>query len=322
MTDGVRLAIGFPFWGSQAVPFFLTISAFLLANSLSRVADPLNTWFKGGKVWKSLVRVVIPYLTIAILIFAVEVLLSSSKAFVKYPPIFFLVGGTGPGGYYVPLLIQLYLLFPFFFALFRRRPVLAATIVVLLNIGIELLAMNGLIRTSLFRLCILRYGIVLLGGVLLWRAWSEERLRGGCLIVLGCCLAAGAVYIALITYFGMTPITANNGWSWSAWPVAFYVTPILALALLLEPATCNVASFVENVITKLSEAALHIYLFQMLWFTVLGYCWPISIADGVGLLIQCLLSLLTCIVLGYLFYLFDLQVQKRIQPYAAKLARK
>lgn len=117
----IRLKLGFPFWVDQAVPLFMVTSGFVLLRDAS--SEGVNL--------KRIARLLVPYTISFVVMMAIiktqdgisveasvatvlglsrDVAGSLGKPFGTM--LLFVCGGPGPGGYYIPVLVQLYLFVP------------------------------------------------------------------------------------------------------------------------------------------------------------------------------------------------------------------
>lgn len=320
MTDARRLACGFPFWGSQAVPFFLVISAFLLAGSSDMRDVSLRGTYLTRRMLRRFVRVAVPYTVVAVPMYAGVMAFGGLDAGspLGNPLVYWLVGGSGPGGYYVPVLFQLYLLFPVMAHCFGRRPVAATVATVGADMAFEAVTVLGVVPTGVYRLCVLRYLAILVAGMWVRRLWDSGSLEAPSLALKvggGCSMLLGVAYLTGIAYLGLTPLSAPNGWQLTAWPAALYVWPLLALAVSREARIGRLLGRGRRTVTKLSAAALHVFLFQMFWYVALTRVlsperWGYGLAPFALELVVCLVA---CVGLGYAFYLVDSSATRRLR---------
>lgn len=101
-----RLRYLFPFWIDMAVPVFMIISRFVYAKSYQKngiisIADAYRT----ANIVNKIIRYTIPF---AFAFIVEEVIFVIIGHPIKLIPLLlgFLSGGTGPGSYYYPIMIQ------------------------------------------------------------------------------------------------------------------------------------------------------------------------------------------------------------------------
>lgn len=106
----------------------------------------------------------------------------------KHFIVFYIVGGKGPGGYYVPIMIQLFLIMPFLVSFICKWPVLGLLSVFIANVLFELLVKIVPFHPEVYRLFIGRYLFLLAMGIFL-RKIKGKKIPLGCL--------SGSLFIGL-----------------------------------------------------------------------------------------------------------------------------
>lgn len=111
----VRLKLLFPFWIDMAVPSLMIISGYVYAKSYMRNnITEMEKAYKLTFILKKINRYTIPFLITII----IQMILSRKTSFMFVPESkslilkWILSGGTGPGSYYYPCMIQLIFYFP------------------------------------------------------------------------------------------------------------------------------------------------------------------------------------------------------------------
>lgn len=278
---GTRLGLGFPFWVDQAVPLFMVTSGFVLFRDTSG---------EGGAP-RRLARLLIPYTISFVAMMAVlkarngasvetsvaTVLgLSLGEAESLGKPLatlaLFVCGGPGPGGYYIPVLVELYLLAPLLRRVLSAGPKgLAAAALAVLLWGFA--AQSGVVSPQVYRLVVIRYvPYILIGG------WLRRRLAASALTASRTSLAvlslsgvAGGGYLLSVNYLGMTPV-ATAGWQSTSSLAACWLLPWVWAAALLLQDNGNVVcpGVLGEFLSRVGRATLHIYLVQMVYYLWLG----------------------------------------------------
>lgn len=162
---------GRPFWVDMAVPVFMIISGFTFSQSAEKneLVD-VGSWFRKKSMLPKLTRILIPYCLIVLVQMGMFVVFSPRGA--KEYLLGILTGGWGPGSYYVPVLIQLLILFPLMYVLSLKN--LKGTVWIFFIVhGLFDYVLNMVLdfpmEDSLYRLSILRYLGFLVMGLFLYR---------------------------------------------------------------------------------------------------------------------------------------------------------
>lgn len=244
----MRQDLLFPFWIDQAVPPFWMISSFLLAAAFERHGSTrARDELARSVLAPRLSRVAIPYMAIFALMLAIVLRRGSDLSSlashligvecsqlgeVASTAILWFAGGVGPRGYYVPIPFQMYVLFPFMYAAFRKKPPSTFLAFLVANIMWEAAFVGGVVSDQAYRLLIPRYLVFLLLGAWFYRLWSSDRgrLTGRSLsAALACCLA-GAGHLAAVNYLGLLPL-AGGVWMSTSWITALYSGSVFCVLL-------------------------------------------------------------------------------------------
>ncbi len=313
LSDARKLEIGFPYLIAQAVPFFLIISSFLFdfyatdRKSYTLILDKLG-------------RIVSTYALTFLLVYLVVLLTADSPISVIFsvsgnPIVSFLVGGQGPGGYYIPILIQLYLLMPFLDKGMKADRVKTTAVLLLLNICFEIGACYGYVPGAVYRVCIIRYLAFLLVGRNLRIAWDAGWFleKGSWIAVPLSLLFFGAVYISAINYFDFSPLSLRGAWQNTSWATAGYSGSIVCLLLLLEKRLDGCRTLSSSVVQLFSRAAFDVYLSQMLIFTIVRFAFGNFSVWGdnpLSLVLELIVLLPTCLLFGVVCYRIRIKILK------------
>ncbi len=118
-----------------SIPFFLFVSGYFIAFATGRIQKNIR-----GQVVFSRVRdLIIPYLLWSFIVIFIEILLDGRvRTPVRYLQLL-LVGGASPAYYYIPLLIQFYLLTPLLVPLAKKHWVGLLIVTALIQLLVQLL---------------------------------------------------------------------------------------------------------------------------------------------------------------------------------------
>ena len=341
ITDAMRGQWLFPLWIDQAVPFFWMISAYLFARAADahgsiRPADELR-W---ARLWPRLWRVIVPYSVVYLGILALmakrAALISSANALVGWEVVSgtgpaasicavvvsYVCGSPGPGGYYIPCLFQMYLLLPFMWFGLKRWPRATVAVILVLTGVYELLAISGIVSPQAYRLTIVRYLPFLLLGMAFCRAAERDRLslsnRRGLSAAIAS-LALGCAYIVGVSYYdfpalGVESWSTTNTFSALYSGAAFYLMLVASNAISQRQNRCIAEGGGRNVpnlvVEQLSRAALHVYVFQMLWYYFVNA--HADAMSAIPLLLLIGIDVAACVGIGYMLYAIQLRITRRL----------
>lgn len=345
ITIAMRQEFQFPLWIDQAVPFFWIISAFLfnLAFHRHKSQSPIDELRK-QRLFPRLDRILFPYCVIFILMLfftlwksdiytAASILIgleipASAIMFVPALLIDFICGGNGPGGYYIPMLFQMYLLLPFLCYWYKKKP---AMTILLFSLAIaiwELAAAANIVSSEVYRLILLREGFYLLSGIAISEWYIRKTLATQKHLMMAIAMTlVGALYLLAISNWGLPPLSGTAWESTSTLSFA-YVAGVMVLLLALsykagkldliglgDTSTPNtkIQGFFETV----SKAALHIYIFQMFYY----YVMPLELFSMIGLKASIVASILICSSCGFIHYKVENYVRKKWLILKEKKAR-
>lgn len=110
-SDQQRLMFMFPFYVDMAVPLLVLCTGFLNENSyIYKLGGVPKKWYELQNINRKMAPIVIPY----VFFICIEVIYNLIQGLANYRGILYgvLTGGWGQGSYYIPIIIQIYLLFP------------------------------------------------------------------------------------------------------------------------------------------------------------------------------------------------------------------
>lgn len=247
----------FNLWGMQAVPLFLIISSALYFRN----GVPTTFSFHFGKLFSRIIR---PYFIFSLVLSGISIFVGKDTVYSAVVTILH-DGGMGPGGYYVPLYVQYFLLLPLF-AILIRKSTHPFFVTISVSIVLEILA-NHYLPMWIYRLSIIRYLPLLYAGYY----WAQKGIR---LNVMTLFLSLfSAVALLILTYSGwrFNPLFCTfHPWEYANWVCYAYPTFLLAFCLHVVY-KCNFQS-VNNFLQSLGKDSFEIYMMQMAVF----YFFPIE----------------------------------------------
>lgn len=304
-SDSQRLFPAFPLIVDMAVPVFLIISAYLRTKKLSNIG--LKKYLSVSNAAKQFYSIMPAYIIICIFQIIFYILtakytninndfLNSPIGIIKW----FITGSSGYGSYYIPILIQLIFYFPLLAVMFRK-PVLGLSACAVINLCYDMICYYINISDSIYRLLIFRYTLIIGFGIFLGCVKKSKRNN----IIAFTFFAAGLSYIIINTY--VYPCFLFKAWKSTSMFVAPYVYSILYFAIN------NIDIKKPKKVYQLGKATYHIFLVQMVYFI---FAMKLYIVLEESEILYVTISIILCVISGYIFYLFDNKL-KNILSYKA-----
>ena len=285
---------------NMAVPVFMIVSGYNFAMSNRKKADGNLEKMYGWNMMKpKLIRFLLPFFAICLL----EILLLAAQD--KNIPLFriFVLGAYGPGSYYVPIMLQLLVIFPLIYLMIAYNAKLGLAVAALANLAFEVCVIVFDMDKYYYRLSIGRYLLLIAFGCYLY-LHPEQRVKPYQMWMM---FLAGLAY--LIAVFGFDKDFELFGyWKTTAMPVAFYIFPIVIL-LFRKFYHCTIPGFVGRLLTQIGKASYHIFLIQMVYYhfelggAIMQTAWYIAVP----------FNILVTVPLGLGFYELDNQFVKKLR---------
>lgn len=301
---------GAPFYIFQAVPVFILLAAFNNAYSLSvKGKTTLPECYDPGILFRRMKRILIPYLIIWIvqLILVFWILSTRNDIPVQNPNHFFytgidtvfnfLTGASGPGNYFIPLIIQVVLLVPILYWLALRSPDLMLAVAFIAGLILEYAAVVSGMPLWLYVTLIIPFIFMAALGV--WLVF-RERIITPWIVIAGLLSAA---YIAAVSYFDFQFWFFRTDTMFHHEFAFFWTLLLVVLGFQYLPAAPT--GKVVRIVAELGKASWHIFLVQMTWFFFLGYAYTPGDSAVIPVIILGLVYLIPCLLIGYGFYLLQ-----------------
>ena len=287
---------------NMAVPIFMLISGYNFAMSSERF---LGEWPGGRKglrklyninlMLKKIWRFAEPFLPICV----VEIIIIILQDKHLNLPRIFLKGAYGPGSYYVPLMIQLVILFPIIYTLVQKFPRASLPITAAVTLLFETYVVVFDMEKADYRLLIGRYLFLIAFGCWFY-LHPDLRLSYGTLIAM---FIIGVAYL----YFNRKGVNFYlfPYWGPTTFPADFYIIPIMVIAFRLFYHATIPGSF-GALLVEISKASYHIFLVQMVYyhFELGGFLFDLP------LIAQIPFHIVICISVGIAF--FEIQNHWRV----------
>lgn len=291
---------------NMAVPVFMIISGYNFAMSNRRKTNGSLSEMYGWKMMKpKLIRFLNPFFFICL----VEIVLLGIEGKHINPARIFLLGAYGPGSYYVPVMLQLLVIFPVIYLLVEYNAKLGIALSVAANLLFEIAVVMTDMDVYYYRLCIGRYLLLIAFGCYLY-LHPEQRVRKYQMVIM---FAIGFSYIIYVLQME-NEVVLFDYWTPTAMPIAFYIFPIVIL-LFRKFYHSQIPGRAGELLTWIGKASYHIFLVQMVYYHFeLGG----KIMEAAPLL-AVPYNILICVPAGLLFYELDNRFIGRIKQIKAKL---
>ena len=295
-SEKSRLQYLFPFWIDMAVPAFMILSGYVNMAAFSRQNISCLQDAYHFRIIKSLTRFTIPY----IIFYIAELLLArhfNTFSLSGFGFRAFLTGGTGPGSYYYPIMMQFVLIFPLIFILIEKYNSLGFIWGGVINISFELLQHAYGLNEECYRLLIFRYLFLIFFGAFLYKNKEREiKLRWGIISVV-----TGTLFILATQYKGYEPLIIIY-WKGTSLFASLFIIPILSI--IIKKANLNCV-----LVELFGKASFHICLVQIIFYVFFAEYFY-SLYDNRFL--HLIIALTICLSTGCLFWVVEQGLNKWI----------
>lgn len=304
-SNEVSKAVLAPFLFNLAVPIFMIISGFTYSISLSKISDNksiLKSYYSFSNLYKKLIRILPCYL----IIFIIEIIIdpmefTGIKSIAKFFYYLFTGGYVFPGSYYIPVLIQLILIFPLLKILYNKFKAVSFIPVAVFQLIYEVAIYYTNFPKQFSRLLIIRYLVLILGGIFIFDKYKEKQIKNKWIYII--CAILGAAYIITVGYFDFTPKILFTDWASTAMPTALYLVPVIMFLLFKFGEKA-----VKPIFTVIGKASYHIYLIQMIYFGI-----AVKSIGSSKPLINFIIGTAFSVFLGLIMYFAENQIIKAIK---------
>ena len=242
---------------NMAVPVFMILSGYNFAMSGKKKANgKVVNMYKWNQIKPKLVRFLTPFVWICL----IEIVLLIIEHKTINLPRIFLLGAYGPGSYYVPLMIQLLVIFPLIYYVVDKNAKLGLILSAGVNLAYEVFVEISAMEKYSYRLCIGTYILLIAFGCYLY-LHPEKKLKTYQMVLM---MMAGLSYIIFIVLQDRN-ISLFDYWTPTAMPVSFYIFPIVVILFRLFYYS-KIPGFLGTMLSKIGKASYHIFLVQMVYY--------------------------------------------------------
>ncbi|WP_424355973.1 acyltransferase family protein [Methanobacterium sp. MBAC-LM] len=296
----------------QAVPVFFVLMAVNALMSFKRRNYTVLSSIYPNYLKSRFERIVYPLIVVWILSLVIAVLLNKeiyigTMTLIGYMPL------SGPGNYFISILLQFVLLFPILYWLYKYNPKYVLIAGFILNFAFEVLAAQvpALGNNSYwYRACILRYLFLIVLGMWLVDNFEPARLKSLIKrknLLIG--LVVSIIYITGVSIFSLKFPYFQGSWQPQTVLSFFYPLFLCALGIKYLP---SVSNRVWNSFRVIGKASYHIFLVQMLFFVsglqLIIFDLNLQNVLVVKILAVSIINVLILVGLGLLFYYMDSKI--------------
>jgi len=311
--SALRIAVAAPllfvvahfFLCKYAVSFFLIISGFMLTGSLEKGASPIKEWYRPNNLIPRILRFYVTLIPIVIVGVLVHIFLQEKPYDLAKIGERLFLGGFKPGSYYIVIMAQFIPVFPVLYLIVKRWRAKGLIFILCLTLLWDIVATGILhIPDKAYKFCILRLLPQFAFGIYARLTNLQRRplIHWGMFLV-------GLVYLVVFVILRAVPLPIFYQWRCSSLVIAIFLYPIIVFLLSqFQKISYTDSTFSKQVIT-LSNATYHIFLFQMLYYNIIGYDWNAKVNN---IILTMPVNLLICFMGGVLFYLWFSPVENKL----------
>lgn len=298
-SDNQKSCFVFPYFIYMAVPVFMIISGYMNAKSWDKKnIQNIKTWFSKKIFLSKVITILIPFTVIFIIEFFLIYFIQNIKFSPLHIAYYFITGGLGPGSYYFPVLIQMFIFFPFVFKVYLwdnlKGGIIIISVQLIFEIGIQFLG----ISESIYRLLFFRYLIYILLGIILYQ--NRQKISKYIEVIL---LFIGAILVYIYNYADYNPVVFKF-WTNTSMPVALWAFGLITVSLRIMQSSYGFLNFVIN---QIGQSTYHIFLFQMIYYAL-----------GAGNLVEPLwlrifLNIFICCLVGVAFQYAETIIKEKLR---------
>ncbi|MHC1681701.1 MAG: acyltransferase family protein [Clostridiaceae bacterium] len=282
----------------QAVPVFMILMGLTSYLSFSNKVLNLKNLYSTEYFIKRFKRIVLPFVIIFLLSFFLG-LVQGKVSFNKLTILGYLPV-TGPGNYYITILFQFIFLFPIMFYIIKRYPNLGLLLMFLINLTFELISPHILFfKTNIYyyNSSIFRYLFAIALGI--WIGNKKTYSKNEKLFIsLG--FIFSTVYLILSVFFNFKFIYFIPVWRTQNLLSFFYPLIIVLLGIKFLPPKSN--NILAKLLAFLGKASYHIFLFQILFFSLIApYLNSLYVCSNF-LFAKLLINLIITLTCGSIFF--------------------
>lgn len=291
---------------NTCVPIFILIAAFNNARKFNKNQfTNIQQWYNKKNFWGYFKRISMPYLffmLMQIIVLPIVGYASFSIALLNT-----VKGGMGPGGYFLFVFAQLFLIFPVIMYFYRKNTKLTFSIVIIIQFLVEelfhyvLVPANEFIFTGVYKLTLFRYLFIFTLGIFVFENFRKIKIWHGIVFLIV------GIVLGILKGFDISSNIFEIDYLLNNVQMASLVFGLVVLVIHLG-LYVNSGKF-KNAVGFVAGSTLHILLFQQLYFCCTSVLAPNSPAW---------LDMIITLVGGFLIYAVWYLIEKGINKIKQK----
>ncbi len=262
----VFTALGIIYLRWYAVCIFLVMSGYLMSGTLDRLKHPFAEWYTASNLTSRISRFYLPLIPVFALALLYKVFVLGKSYSLAEIAVRFFLGGFKPGSYYVVILAELVILFPFIHYVVRRYRFAGVMICTAFTFIYDILTTVLGMNPILYKFLIFRLTTHIAFGVYARYAdYNREKIRNFILFIIGLIYAICCMYTDIYN----PPIFFE--WQEASFPTAFFLYPVIMWFMNEFSGIKYTESKISGYTLTFANATYHIFLIQLLYFTTIGF---------------------------------------------------
>lgn len=295
-----------------AVTVFFMVSGYMLTGSLQRMESPFKTWYRQENLVPRILRFYLTLLPIFVIGILIQVCFKGFSYGFGTLLYKFMLGGFTPGSYYVFAMAQFMLIFPILYYIVKRFMGKG----VLFLIGITLLW--DVLTTVVFGYSEVwyKYWILRLLPHMALGIYAKLTDLKTDWFLNYCMFLIGIVYIVLFTLDRRVGTDIFYQWRSASAGIAVFMYPIIVEFMKSMQEVKYGENKISYALVNFSNATYHIFLFQMLYFRMVGYQFNYWVDN---IIITMPINMIICLSGGILFYKWFAPLENKIIAYIRQI---
>jgi len=315
------------FWQRYVIPIFLIILGFNMSLSFERKGvSSLKELYSKSYFKTKLIRFLIPYIVFYVASSFIFLIIHTIGFQLYVHPIYdnkilMLIGFTifwGPGMWFIPIIFGSIFITPLLYYMFKKEPELGLLLCFVSDLTMTFIAyiIYGIIGLDVIAVFFAGFVLMYLSaiGIGIWFSKDLDLTskRNKFVWIL---LPVSIIYVISTTYFGF-----YFGIFFLEYNVMYMAYPAFIFLVVMKYIPSKAQGKISNVIKKLSDSTYHLFLTQILYFSIIYHIFPDAVYTAglvySGLFIFFMIFNYAIIIsVGYTWY----EVERRIrEKYALK----
>ncbi len=255
IPSSVLSSIQFELWGDMQVPIFFLIQTF---HSYKKGVKPSISL---GKLWQ---RILKPFLIVEVIIILFYFLTKGWSPSIVSEIIH--EGGKGPGSYYPWIYLQMAILLPVFWPLFKKFSIGKLLFVFIITcFSFDILLSLTHFPDWIYRLTAIRYIFLIFLGAI----WVKDGIILNYKTIIISIISIGLTLFFYYNTSNLEPWFYSTSWKTHRWPCYFYASSLLCWFLYLIYEKIKNIKWVDRLMILIANSSYEIFLVQMGVFVII-----------------------------------------------------